>query len=75
MSNRGKEYRTFARDCLALAKTIAAPETRDALIEMARIWTRFAEEQEAASVAIPSSEPSQVLQQQEQVQPEKKDKE
>ena len=43
---------------------------------MARVWTRLAEEQDAAFQPMPMSEGSQpVMQQQEQVQPKKEDKE
>jgi hypothetical protein len=46
-SCRADEYRRLARECLATARTISTGETRTALIDMARIWTRLAEEQDA----------------------------
>jgi hypothetical protein len=76
LNNRATEYRRLARDCLRLLQTFSSEEARAALIEMARVWTRLAEGQEAASRAILAPAPSQpVMQQQEQVQPEKKDRE
>ena len=69
--DRATEYRRLARNCLRLLQTFSSEEARAALIEMARVWTRLAEEQ-----PMPMSEGSQpVMQQQEQVQPEKKDRE
>jgi hypothetical protein len=65
-NERATEYRRLARDCLRLLQTFSNEEARAAVIEMARVWTRLAEQQEA-------SQP--VMQQQEQVQPEKKDRE
>jgi hypothetical protein len=58
MEGRAEEYRRLARDCLALATTIATEEARRALIEMARVWAKLADE-----VAPP------LVQQQQQVQP------
>ena len=75
-NDRATEYRRLARDCLRLLQTFSNEEARAALIEMARVWTRLAEEQDAAFQPMPMSEGSQpVMQQQEQVQPEKKDRE
>ena len=76
LNNRATEYRRLARDCLRLLRTFSSEEARAALIEMARVWTRLAEEQDAVFQPMPMSEGSQpVMQQQEQVQPKKEDKE
>ena len=74
--DRATEYRRLAHDCLRLLQTFSSEEARAALIEMARIWTRLGEERDAVFQPMPMSEDSQpVMQQQEQVQPEKKDRE
>jgi hypothetical protein len=61
VEGRAEEYRRLARDCLALMTTVATEEARRALIEMARVWARLADE-----VAQPL-----VQQQQQQLQPKK----
>ena len=45
MEHRAGEYRRLARECLRLASTIVTAEARSVLVEMARIWTRLADEQ------------------------------
>jgi hypothetical protein len=73
LNKRTDEYRRLARECLRVSKTILTEEAKLALIEMARVWTRLADEQDAA--LLPRSEHSQpVMQQQQQMQP-KKDRE
>jgi hypothetical protein len=73
--NRAAEYRRLARDCLQVSKGMSTEEGRAALIEMARVWSRLADEQEALQ-SMPMPEGSQpVMQQQEQVQLKKDDKE
>jgi hypothetical protein len=62
LEGRAKEYRRLARDCLALATTIATEEARRALVEMARVWSRLADEV-----------PPPLVQQQQQVQPKQED--
>jgi hypothetical protein len=47
MSGRSDEYRRLARECLAIAARIVTQEARSALIEMARVWSRLADEQDA----------------------------
>jgi hypothetical protein len=47
-TNRANEYRRLARECLTIARTVSTQETRVALIDMARVWTRLADEQDAA---------------------------
>jgi hypothetical protein len=73
--NRASEYRRLARDCLQVAKSMSTEEGRTALIEMARVWSRLADEQEVLG-QIPMPEDSQpAMQQQAQVQPKKDEKE
>jgi hypothetical protein len=72
--NRASEYRRLGLNCLQVAQTVSTEEGRLALIEMARVWTRLADEQDAAAAPMPEgSQP--VMQQQEQEQPQKDDKE
>jgi hypothetical protein len=75
--NRASEYRRLARKCLQVAQAISTIEARVALIEMARVGSRLADKQEAAVMPpAPMSERSRpVMQQQEQIQPKKDDKE
>jgi hypothetical protein len=61
VESRAEEYRRLAGDCLALVKTVATEKARRTLIEMARVWTRLADE---------TARPL-VQQQQQQVQPKK----
>jgi hypothetical protein len=75
--NRASEYRRLARECLRLAQTIATEEARLALVEMARVWTRLAEEQDVPWRPMPMPEGCQraVQQQQQQILPKKGDPE
>jgi hypothetical protein len=59
--SKSDEYRRLARECLELASTFAA-QGRATLIEMARIWTRLADE---------AAQPVVQQQQQQQSQPKK----
>jgi hypothetical protein len=72
LNKRADEYRRLARECLRVSKTVATEEAKLALIEMARVWTRLADEQRAALPPILPSRGSQpVMQQQQEVQPKK----
>ena len=72
--NRASEYRRLARECLRLAQTIATKEARLALVEMARVWTRLAEEQDVPYRPMPMPEDCQpAVQQQQQVLSKKGD--
>ena len=42
---KADEYRRLAKACLATAPGIASKERRQALIQMAQVWLRLAEEQ------------------------------
>jgi hypothetical protein len=70
--HRAMEYRRLARECLRVSRSMSSEEGRLALVEMARVWARLAEEQGAALQSLPMSENSEpVMQQQEQVRPKK----
>jgi hypothetical protein len=81
MSERhGKEsarehYRRLAQACLEMAATIPEGEGREDLIEMARIWTHLAETypDDNSKPTGASSETQPVMQQQQEVRPEKDD--
>lgn len=72
VTSKAEDYRRRARACLLMAGTIASDETRAALVEMAQVWTRLADE--AAAVAPPGTvaESRPVMQQQQQIQSKKK---
>ena len=42
-------YREFARRCLYVARAVGSPESRAALLEMARVWHHLAQEEERRS--------------------------
>jgi hypothetical protein len=74
--DRATQYRRLASDCLRLLQTFSTEEARAALTEMARVWTRLADQQYAGSLRMPPPDPPQpVAQQQQQVQPKKDEKE
>jgi hypothetical protein len=67
-------YRRLAQECLATANTTANVRARASLIQMAQVWLRLAEEQDAAIPPPSPVEQSQpVAQQQQQVQHEDDD--
>jgi hypothetical protein len=67
MAERKDEYRRLARECLSLAQTTSGEESRLTLFEMARVWTRLADE-----LDVPSQLAGLVgRQQQQQLQPDK----
>jgi muramidase (phage lysozyme) len=67
-------YRQLAQQCLDLLASISNPETRAALRERARTWTRLAGEYETRIARDTASELQPSAQQQRQVQPEEDDK-
>ena len=70
--NRASEYRRLARECLRLVQTIATEEARLALVEMARVWTRLAEEQDVPFQPMAMPEGCRpAVQQQQQILPKK----
>ena len=52
LNRRAEEYRRLAGECLRLVATIATEEARSALIEMARVWSRLADEQDEALLPV-----------------------
>jgi hypothetical protein len=47
--SRAEEYRRLAQECLDTARTIANEDARDALLQMAQVWQRLAEQQETTA--------------------------
>jgi hypothetical protein len=45
---RSQEYRQFAARCLEVARTTADEQTRAVMLQMAQVWSRLADEIEAA---------------------------
>ena len=74
VSSKAEDYRRRARACLLMAGTIADDETRAALVEMAQVWTRLADEDGAAVPPGTATESPPVMQQQQQIQSKKKEK-
>jgi len=70
--SRADEYRRLAQECLATAREVANEEKRASLIQMAQVWFRLAEGQDAPP-PIASNESQPVVQQQQQPQPKKDD--
>jgi hypothetical protein len=70
-----EQYRRLAQACLEMVPSIQEGEGRDALIEMARVWLRLAESypEDDAIPSGASSETQPVMQQQQEVRPEKDD--
>lgn len=62
-------YRRLAEECSDLLAGISHPETRVALRDRARTWTRLAEEYETRIARDTASELQPNAQQQQQVQP------
>jgi hypothetical protein len=71
MEGRADDYRRLARECLSIARSTSAEKNRVTLIEMARIWTRLADEQAVASPPTAVVQDRPMVQQQQQVQPKK----
>jgi hypothetical protein len=45
MQRWGEKYRELARECLRAASPTITAKSRSLLVEMARVWTRLADEQ------------------------------
>jgi hypothetical protein len=71
VTSKAEDYRHRARACLLMAGTIADDETRAALVEMAQVWTRLADEDAATASPGAGAEPPPVMQQQQQIQSKK----
>jgi len=74
VTSKAEDYRRRARACLLMAGTIADDETRAALVEMAQVWTRLADEDAATAPPGTVAESPPVMQQQQQIQSKKKEK-
>jgi hypothetical protein len=74
VTSKAEDYRRRARACLLMAGTIADDETRAALVEMAQVWTRLADEDAAAAPPDTVAESPPVMQQQQQIQSKKTEK-
>jgi hypothetical protein len=48
---RAEQYRWFAARCLELARTTADPQTQAAMLQMAQVWFRLADEAESSAEA------------------------
>jgi hypothetical protein len=55
---KSDEYRRYADECLELASTFQFPETRAVLLQMAQVWFRLADREEASSTASVDGDPS-----------------
>ena len=66
--NRATEYRRLAAECLRLAPIVGDDQARRLLVEMARAWTRMADQRDAALCSEMTGEaPSLIAQQQQQI--------
>jgi hypothetical protein len=64
-------YRQLAREAWAAANTLPVGKTRDAVLHMAQVWERLANQHAHGPVSLsPSQEEQPVVQQQQQVQPD-----
>jgi hypothetical protein len=51
MRRKSEDYRRYAEECLRLGQTTDSQQTRAALLQMARVWLRLAEQAEKNSEA------------------------
>jgi hypothetical protein len=72
VTSKVEDYRRRARACLLMAGTISSDETRAALVEMAQVWMRLADEDTATAPPGTVAESPPVMQQQQQIQSKKK---
>ena len=68
-------YRRLAVECLELAYTFSAGDQRTALLQMAQVWHRLADDYEASTPRFfrPSAGEALPMQQQQQPQPKDED--
>jgi hypothetical protein len=75
--SRADEYRRRAQECLEIAPTFSNYQSRNILLYMAQVWLRLADDSEDAEMAgrakVAAGEAQPVVQQQQQIQPKKKD--
>lgn len=65
-------YRRLARETLEAAQSFPHGEQRDALLQMAQVWQRLADQYDDATPPFPISAPGEgqpAVQQQQQIQP------
>ena len=55
---RAEQYRWFAARCLEIAPTTLDPQTKAAMLQMAQVWSRLAEQNNAAGDEPPSGSPA-----------------
>jgi hypothetical protein len=51
---RAEQYRWFAVRCLEIARTTLDPQTKAAMLQMAQVWSRLADESESVRNEPPS---------------------
>jgi hypothetical protein len=70
-------YRRLAREALGAANALPPGQNRDALLQMAQVWERLAEENADSTGPLfstgPADQPAMQQQQQQQVQPDDDD--
>ena len=70
--SRAEEYRRLARECLEAARTVQDEDGRTALLQMAQVWSRLADDQADDSgeraPPVPSAQDRPVVQEQQQQQ-------
>jgi hypothetical protein len=72
--SRAEEYRRLARECLEAARTVQDEDGRTALLQMAQVWSRLADDSGERAPPVPSAEDRPVVQQQQQqIQPKDDD--
>jgi hypothetical protein len=54
MSYEAKKYRAYARECLQLAQKADRVQVREKLIELSRIWSEAASNEESYSLRGPA---------------------
>jgi hypothetical protein len=54
---RAEQYRWFAARCLEIARTTLDPQTRAAMLQMAQVWSRLADENNVAGDEPPPGSP------------------
>jgi hypothetical protein len=47
-TSRAEEYRRLAQECLTTARTVSSGDAQTSLLQMAQVWLRLADEQEAS---------------------------
>jgi hypothetical protein len=58
MPSQSEKYQDYARECVRLAGHADSPETRDRLLDLARVWMDAAMSEDEAMAAKPEALPS-----------------